>query len=91
MAMFDIRPTASFQRHLKKLIPRHPELADRYAEALDTLEKDPHNRRRTHNIKKLELGRYRFRSGRWRFIYSIAGRVVFLHHCGLRREDTYRS
>ena len=90
-AVFEVRPTASFKRHLKKLIARHPELVDRYADALAALEKDPHNRTRTHNIKKLELGRYRLRSGRWRFIYSIAGRVVFLHYCGLRREDTVRS
>ena len=90
-APFDVRPTVSFRRHVKKLIPRHPELADRYAEALAALEQDPHNRTRTHNIKKLELGRWRFRTGRWRFIYSIADRVVFLHYCGLRREDTYRS
>ena len=89
-AAFTVRPTASFKRQLKKLILRHPDLIDHYAEVLAALEEDPHNRTRTHNIKKLDVGRYRFRSGRWRFIYSIAGHVVFLHYCGLRREDTYR-
>ena len=89
-AGFKVRPTTSFKRQLKKLIARHPDLIDYYAEVLAALEEDPHNRTRTHNIKKLEVGHYRLRSGRWRFIYSIAEHVVFLHYCGLRSEDTYR-
>ena len=88
---FAVHATPAFERRLKKLIPRHPELVDHYAEALAALQKDPRNRSRAHKIKKLGPVRYRFRSGRWRFIFTLEGRVVWLTYCGLRREDTYRS
>ena len=88
---FVVRVTTAFERRLKKLIPRHPGLVDHYAEVLATLQDDPQNRRRAHNIKKIGPGRYRVRTGRWRFIYTMDGRTVWLIYCGLRREDTYRS
>ena len=40
--------------------------------------------------QKIGPKRYRIRIGRWRFIYTMDGRVVWLIYCGLRREDTYR-
>jgi hypothetical protein len=35
-------------------------------------------------------GQYRLSLGRWRFRYDVAGRVVLMTYCGLRREDTYQ-
>ena len=87
---FVVRVTSAFERQLKKLSPRHPGLVDHYAEVLAALQDDPQNRRNTHNIKKIGPKRYRIRIGRWRFIYTMDGRVVWLIYCGLRREDTYR-
>ena len=93
---FSVRTTPHFDRLLRRLHKRHPELADRYAEALKILQADPYNRSRTHDMKKLEgvqpgEGQYRLRLGRWRFRYDIFGQKVVLHYCGLRREDTYRK
>ena len=83
---FVVRVTPAFERQLKKLSPRHPGLVATVA----ALQDDPQNRRNTHNIKKIDPKRYRIRIGRWRFIYTMDGRVVWLIYCGLRREDTYR-
>lgn len=79
---------------LKRLTAQHPDLAGRTAEAFSILQVDPYNLTRQHNIKKLKdvkagYGQYRLRSGRWRFRYDIAGKIVELVYCGLRREDTY--
>ena len=63
---FSVHTTPHFDRSLKKLIKRHPNLGDRYAEAIEILNIDPQNLSRTHNIRKLEgvqpgEGPYRFR------------------------------
>ena len=91
---FAVKTTSHFDRLLKKLAPKHPELIERFEEALTILSTDPYNRSRRHAIKKLEdvaagEGQYRLRSGRFRFRYDIEGSEVVLHYCGLRREDTY--
>ncbi len=93
--LFAVRTTPRFERLLRRLSKRHPELVDCYANALALLKSDPHNLSRRHPIRKLEgmesgEGQYRLRLGRWRFRYDIFGRDVVLHYCGLRREDTYR-
>ncbi len=93
-AEFSVRITSRFERDYRRLPRGRPELAEHYAAAVAILQEDPHNRKRTYPIKKLEgvaagEGQYRFRSGRFRFRYDIAGTVVFLKYCGLRREDTY--
>jgi len=92
---FSVRTTPHFDRLLRRLSRRHPELVDRYAEALEILQVDPFNRSRAYDIKKLEgiqpsEGQYRLRLGRWRFRYDIYGQEVVLHYCDLRRETTYR-
>jgi hypothetical protein len=93
---FTVRTVPRFDRLLRHLSAHHPELPSLYATALDILERDPHNASRTQAIRKLasvapeEGGQYRLRLGRFRFRYDIAGRVVVLYYCGLRREDTYR-
>jgi hypothetical protein len=80
---------------MKKLAPKHPDLAGRFEEAIAVLSVDPYNRTNKYAIKKLAGvaagdGQYRLRSGRFRFRYDIAGSEVLLHYCGLRREDTYQ-
>ena len=92
---FSVHTTPHFDRSLKKLIKRHPNLGDRYAEVIEILNIDPQNLSRTHNIRKLEgvqpgEGPYRLRLGRWRFRYDIFGHEVWLFQCSLRREETYR-
>jgi mRNA-degrading endonuclease YafQ of YafQ-DinJ toxin-antitoxin module len=51
---FSIRTTPRFERVFRTLLKRHPELVDRYAEALTILTRDPYNRSRRHQILKLE-------------------------------------
>jgi hypothetical protein len=92
---FVVRSTPRCERLLRRLVRGHPELADHYAEALTILRSDPYNRRRRHQIIKLEglpqgEGQYRLRLRRWRFRYDIIRQEVVLHSCSLRREDTYR-
>jgi mRNA-degrading endonuclease RelE of RelBE toxin-antitoxin system len=86
--------TAHFDRLMKKLAPKHPELAERFEEAIAIPSIDPQNKSRKYPIKKLQgvpagEGQYRLRSGRFRFRYDIKEREVVLLYCGLRREDTY--
>ena len=93
---FTVRTVPRFDRLLRHLSRRHPELAAIYAKAVEILELDPHNVTKTHPIRKLEAvardegGQYRFRLGRFRFRYDIEGHTVVLYYCGLRRADTYR-
>jgi len=91
---YSVVTTAHFDRLLKKLVPKHSELAERFEEAIAILSLDPFNKSHQYPIKKLNEvaageGQYRFRSGRFRFRYDIVGREVVLLYCGLRREDTY--
>jgi mRNA-degrading endonuclease RelE of RelBE toxin-antitoxin system len=87
--------TAHFDRLMKKLAPKHPELVERFEEAIAILSSDPFNKSRRHPVKKLQEvpageGQYRLRSGRYRFRYDVEGAEVVLLYCGLRREDTYQ-
>src|ERR1035441_3983221 len=89
---FSVLTTAYFDRLLKKLAPKHPDLVERFEEAISILATDPHNKSGKYPIKKLQgiqanEGQYRLRSGRFRFRYDIAEREVVLMYCGLRRED----
>jgi mRNA-degrading endonuclease RelE of RelBE toxin-antitoxin system len=91
---YGVVATSHFDRLMKKLAPKHPDLAERFEEAIAILSKDPYNKSNSHPIKKLVKvpageGQYRLRSGRFRFRYDIEGREVVLLYCGLRREDTY--
>jgi hypothetical protein len=93
--LFRVETTSHFDRLFKKLVRRHPELAVLYARALDILSSDPHNRTRSHPIRKLENmpageGRFRLRLRRFRFRYDIPGQLVILKVCSLRSEATYR-
>ncbi|MGB8260878.1 MAG: hypothetical protein WCE75_11030 [Terracidiphilus sp.] len=91
---YSVLTTAHFDRLMKKLAPKHPELVERFEETLAILSLDPHNKSHKYPIKKLEgvpagEGQYRLRSGRFRFRYDIEECEVVLLYCGLRREDTY--
>jgi len=91
-APFSVRTTSAFDRDFRKLAKQHRNLIEHYGRAVDILASEPHNRSRAHDIKKLQgvpagEGQYRLRLGRFR--YDIAGRVVTLVACSLRREDTY--
>ena len=91
---YSVQTSAHFDRLMKKLAPKHPDLSGRFEEAIAALSVDPHNRTNKYPIKKLASvpageGQYRLRSGRFRFRYDVAGNEVLLHYCGLRREDTY--
>ena len=91
---YSVVTTEHFDRLLKKLAPKHPELVERFEEAIGILSLDPCNKSRKYAIKKLQgvaegEGQYRIRSGRFRFRYDVAEREVVLLYCGLRREDTY--
>jgi mRNA-degrading endonuclease RelE of RelBE toxin-antitoxin system len=91
---FSVLTTAHFDRLLKKLAPKQPDLAARFEDAIAILSRDPHNKSGKYAIKKLVGvsaggGQYRLRSGRFRFRYDVAEREVTLLYCGLRREDTY--
>ncbi len=93
-ARFTVLTTPHFDRLVKKLTPKHPELVELFEEAIAILSADPYNKSRRHPIKKLENvgqgeGQYRLRSGRFRFRFDIEGNQVVLLYCGLRREDTY--
>ena len=93
-AGYSVVTTAHFDRLLKKLAPKHPDLVERFEEAIGILSLDPHNKSHKYPIKKLTNvpagdGQYRLRSGRFRFRYDVAEREVVLLYCGLRREDTY--
>jgi mRNA-degrading endonuclease RelE of RelBE toxin-antitoxin system len=91
---YSVLTTSHFDRLLRKLVPQHPELVERFEEAILILSLDSHNKSHQYPIKKLKEvpageGQYRLRSGRFRFRYDIADDEVVLLYCGLRREDTY--
>lgn len=48
---FSVHTTPHFDRLLRKLRRRHPDLVNRYAEAVVILKTDPHNLTRAHDIK----------------------------------------
>jgi mRNA-degrading endonuclease RelE of RelBE toxin-antitoxin system len=84
---FSVVTTAHFDRLLKKLAPKHPDILERLEESIEILSTDPHNKSSKYPIKKLKEvpageGQYRLRSGRFRFRYDIAGREVALMYCG---------
>ena len=94
MTEFLVLTTSRFDREMRKLAARHPELPDLYGSIINALKVDPYNRSRSYPIKKLQGipdgdGQYRVRSGRFRFRYDVDGQSVYLKACSLRREDTY--
>ncbi|MBI3627631.1 MAG: hypothetical protein HY220_02705 [Candidatus Sungbacteria bacterium] len=94
MPSFLVSATPHFERLLRALIKRNPEVKGIYVRAIGILETDPYNQTHHYAIKKLidipqGEGRWRLSLGRLRFRYDIKDRGVSFHYCGLRREDTY--
>lgn len=91
---FAVRTTSHYDRLSNRLRKGNRDFDAVEKSAAVILSMDPYNRSRQHNIKKLEGlppgdGQYRLALGRWRFRYDIVAQAVWLHYCGLRREDTY--
>lgn len=93
-ARYAVLTTSHFDRQMKRLLPKHPELLPRFRETLAALAEDPRNKSGKFAIRKFSgvppgEGQYRLRSGRFRFCYDVEGNKVILLYSGLRREDTY--
>jgi hypothetical protein len=92
--VYAVLVTSQYERISNKLHKGHRDFDGAEKSAASILSTDPYNRSRRHHIKKLVDvqsgdGQYRLSLGRWRFRYDIVERAVWLHYCGLRREDTY--
>jgi mRNA-degrading endonuclease RelE of RelBE toxin-antitoxin system len=90
-AAFRVLSTAAFDRSLKRLAKKHPDLPDVFDELLAVLEADPLNVSRRQNVKKLVNvepgdGAWRIRSGVYRLRYDVAGSTVTLHSIHHRRD-----
>ena len=91
---FSLRTTPRYERLARHLLKSHPEFRALQERAFAILARDPHNRKRAHNIKKLVSipsgeGQWRLGLGRFRFRYDIYDPEVVVQYCGLRREATY--
>jgi len=85
--------TAAFERTLKQLARKHPDIPDVFADILTILEIDPLNVSRQHNIRKLVNvehgdGAWRIRSGVYRVRYDVEAATVTLHSIN-HRKDAY--
>jgi len=92
---YSVEVTRSFEKELRKLVKRHPEVKDHYNTVIEVLKRDPYNHSRIHPIAKLEgvpagEGQYRIRYEHFRFRYDIVNKIVYLKYCSLRSEKTYR-
>ncbi len=64
---FQTLVTPHFERLMRRLQQKHPDLAARYGEVLRILREDPLNRRGTHAIRKLQG----VQPGEGQYIYHI--------------------
>lgn len=88
--MFHIFITPTFERSIKKI--KDQNVMNDYVQALSFLEKDPLNKRKIFNIKKLKNikpGVWRIKIGDYRIRYDVEeNRVIF--HLISHRKDIYR-
>ena len=82
---FSLCTTPHYERLVRHLLKRHPELRAQQGSAFEILTTDPHNRTRASNIKKLVSvppgeGQWRLSLGRFRFRYDIYGPEVVMHY-----------
>lgn len=88
--MFHIFVTPTFERALKKI--KDENIMNDYVEVLKILEKDPLNKTKRFNIKKLKNikpGVWRIRIGDYRIRYDVEEDKVILHLIS-HRKDIYR-
>lgn len=88
---FRITYTTGFERDIKSLIVRNPEIYRQFKKLLDVLREDPFNTSRKYNIKKLTGvipgdGQWRIRTGKYRLRYDILKQVVVLYSFSHRKE-----
>jgi mRNA-degrading endonuclease RelE of RelBE toxin-antitoxin system len=91
MKRFRLIASPSSQRQVRKLTPRNPRLLSVVSDLQRTLEIDPYNLSKQHDIKKLtevkaDDGQWRIRSGDYRIQYDVWGDEVALHSFTHRRE-----
>ena len=82
----------SFERDIRKLTKRSPNLLLRVEEAAGILRVDPYNTTNKYNIKKLNAvrpgeGQWRIRIGAYRIRYDVFGTDVVLYSFRHRKES----
>jgi mRNA-degrading endonuclease RelE of RelBE toxin-antitoxin system len=90
---YRILPTTRFKKEFEAILEGFPGLARRTQPLWNILSRDPYNRSRQYNIKKLKdvpagKGQFRIRTGRYRLRYDIAGNDVILYSFR-HRKDAY--
>lgn len=88
---FRITHTTGFERDIKALVGRNPEIYRQFLTLLDVLREDPYNTSRKYNIKKLTgvapgEGQWRIRTGKYRLRYDILKQDVVLYSFSHRKE-----
>ena len=81
---YRVLTTPTFEREIRKLTQRNPQIIKHFDRMIKVLRSDPWNRTRSHNIRQLKEvepgeGQLRIRSGEWRMRYDITGQDVILH------------
>jgi len=89
--VFKVAVTPGFERDVRQLLKKIPEVLPQVKKLVAALENDPYNRSRAHDIKKLlgvmpGAGQFRIRSGNFRLRYDIFGNEVLLHSIRDRKE-----
>ena len=88
---FSLVSPSAFERDVRRRIRQSPDLMEALEAVRVILQRDPHNRTREHNIRKLTdvkrgEGQWRIRVGVYRLRYDIIGREVILYSFRHRRE-----
>ena len=93
MPLFHVQTTSHFERDVRKLSRRNPQIVDLVDDLVYILKEDPANVSRRHKIRKLEgvkqgEGQWRIRQGDYRLRYDIIGIDVLLYSFR-DRKDAY--
>jgi mRNA-degrading endonuclease RelE of RelBE toxin-antitoxin system len=88
---FRVLTTAGYERDLRTISRGRPSAVDAMEELLAILRRDPYNRHRQHQIKKLTAckvgeGQWRIRWKQYRLRYDIVGSDVLLYSFRHRKE-----
>ena len=91
LQLFRTRSSPSFERDIRRLTKRNPNLLLKIEEAAAILSVDPYNTTRSYNIKKLNAvrpgeGEWRIRIGDYRIRYDVFGSDVVLYSFRHRKE-----
>jgi mRNA interferase RelE/StbE len=85
-AKYQLVPTKTFLKELKKVARVTPRMSKRIAETLEDLEKNPYQGRK---LEAIPFGKWRIRIGDYRIRYDIEGDQVILYKI-LHRKEIYR-